>query len=328
MFSEKFKNEQTFLAQYFESALKSNSKLNHSFILTGSDPLAQYYSALQIARVLNCEKGFFSDAMCSCTNCSWIKQNRHPAVITISPVDYTYGNKDSKTSTVISVNQTNYLKESLALSSAYYRVIIFTDASEDKSNEKQAEFIWNEYQNVLTPPVSQTDTDSKNIRSLWIPLPIKYETFNPAAPNSILKLIEEPEDRIIFFFLTNDKENIIDTIISRSQVLPVKNYKHLHIYNEIINQFIEFLPPRSYENAVYLSEKFIEISKTENISVEELIESIQTHYNSLLKNNINNRETSSTIINSIKKTEQAKIELSKYITPQNVLDNMFFNLIN
>lgn len=327
MFSEKFKKDQGFLSQYFESALKSNSKLNHSFVLTGSDMMAQYQTSMEIAKALNCQYGFFSDNNCSCTNCTWIKQNRHPAVITISPIDYTYGNKDSKPSTVISVNQTNYLKESLALSSQYYRVIIFTDATEDKSKEKQAELLWKEYEDILKPPASQTDNEDRNSRNLWMPLPIKYETFNPAAPNSILKLIEEPEDKIIFFFLTKDKENIIDTIISRSQVLPVKSNKKTYILNEIINQLKDFLPPKSYENAIYLAEKSLEISKQENINAEELVESIQTYYTNLLQANMENRNYSLKLIKYIEIIERAKIELSKYITPQNVLDNLFFELI-
>jgi DNA polymerase III gamma/tau subunit len=327
MFTDKFNNDQTFLSQYFESALKNNSRLNHSFVFTGSDSLAQYFAAMQIAKVLNCKNGYFSDNNCTCTNCLWINQNRHPAVITISPIDYTYGNKDSKPSTVISVNQTTYLKESLSKTSAYYRVIIFTDALEDKSNEKNAEILWNDYHGLMNPPASQSDNDPKSIRPLWIPAPIKQETFNSAAPNSILKIIEEPEDRIIFFFLTNDKENIIDTIISRSQILPVKSYRNPQIYSEIINYFSEYFPLQSHESAINLSEKLLEISKQDNISIEELLESIQIYHKHLLEANTTDRTASLAIINSINKIEQSKKELSKYITPQNVLDSLVFSLI-
>jgi len=80
MFSEKLKTEQPFATKFFEAALNSkNGKLSHAYMLTGSDPMAQYNLAMRIAKILNCQNNASAD--CTCTNCNWIKQNRHPAVI-------------------------------------------------------------------------------------------------------------------------------------------------------------------------------------------------------------------------------------------------------
>ncbi len=48
---------------------------------------------------------------------------------------------------------------------------------------------------------------------------LSAEDLNPSSANTILKFLEEPEDDILGFFLTNNKENIIDTIRSRCQII-------------------------------------------------------------------------------------------------------------
>ena len=45
------------------------------------------------------------------------------------------------------------------------------------------------------------------------------ESLNASSANTILKFLEEPEDNILGFFITNNKENVIDTIRSRCQII-------------------------------------------------------------------------------------------------------------
>ncbi len=45
------------------------------------------------------------------------------------------------------------------------------------------------------------------------------EYLNSASANTMLKFLEEPEEYIIGFFITNNKENVLDTIKSRCQIL-------------------------------------------------------------------------------------------------------------
>ena len=160
MFNEKFKKNHQFETNFFEAAINSasSSRLSHAFLLSGSDSVAQYYLAIQVARFLNCEKDNLDD--CECVNCSWISQNRHPAVITISPIDYTYGNKDGKSSNVISVGQARYLKKELANSSQYHRIIIFTDAVEGNEYERKFKLHYKNYEELSSPPGDNSEKES------------------------------------------------------------------------------------------------------------------------------------------------------------------------
>lgn len=49
------------------------------------------------------------------------------------------------------------------------------------------------------------------------------DKLNPASANTILKFLEEPEEGIIAILLTNNRYKILDTIISRCQVLSLKS---------------------------------------------------------------------------------------------------------
>ncbi len=48
---------------------------------------------------------------------------------------------------------------------------------------------------------------------------LNAEALNASSANTMLKFLEEPEDNILGFFLTNNKENMIDTIKSRCQII-------------------------------------------------------------------------------------------------------------
>lgn len=50
----------------------------------------------------------------------------------------------------------------------------------------------------------------------------KADKLNLAAANSILKFLEEPEDNIVAILLTKNRYQIIDTILSRCQIIALK----------------------------------------------------------------------------------------------------------
>lgn len=61
------------------------------------------------------------------------------------------------------------------------------------------------------------------------------ENMTPEALNSILKFLEEPECEIYAFLTTNNENNILPTIISRCQVLHLKQVNQQEVINSAIN---------------------------------------------------------------------------------------------
>ena len=64
------------------------------------------------------------------------------------------------------------------------------------------------------------------------------EKFNPSSANTILKFLEEPEEDIIAILLTNDRYHVIDTILSRCQILTLKENRMI---NSIDNNTVDLL---------------------------------------------------------------------------------------
>ena len=74
----------SYLSNFFKTAIEQD-RLFHSIILYGSNNLIQYAMAMELARQLNCLEDKRED--CNCQNCRWIRENKHPAIMTISKID-------------------------------------------------------------------------------------------------------------------------------------------------------------------------------------------------------------------------------------------------
>ena len=181
------KEEYPFLMKYFNSGIKAGQKnIAHCILFYGSDIQAQYDLALEIARMLNCT-GDHTES-CQCLNCKWIRENNHPAVLTISKVDNKPSDDTSKT--VISIDQARMIKNDLLVTSDYHRVLIFCD--KDKEGNLQG---------------------------------LNQQNFQSDAANALLKTFEEPPSNTTFFFLTKDKSDVITTVVSRAQCFYVPSMK-------------------------------------------------------------------------------------------------------
>lgn len=109
------------------------------------------------------------------------------------------------------------------------------------------------------PSFIKVDPDGTQIKKMQIqdvidrfqtiPIFSKYNIYvinecdklNTSSANSLLKFLEEPEDNILGFYLTNNKMNVISTIRSRCQEcniyyeLETNNFKYLDIIKEYLN---------------------------------------------------------------------------------------------
>ena len=322
MFNEKIKINQPFATKFFEAALNlDNGKLSHAYMFTGSDSMAQYNLAMQIAKILNCQN---KTDDCTSTNCNWIRQNRHPAVITISPIDYCYGNEGGKPKTEITIAQSRYLKHALSNASQYHRVIIFTDAEEGKEQESKASALWQNYKDQLTPPSLDM---SDATRDSWIPKPLTTKVFDSAPANALLKTIEEPAGNITFFFLTKDKEDMIETIVSRTQVIPVPAQNRETLDLKILENFFMVFPPKNSAEALSYSERLIEVAKENCCTEEDLLILMQEYMRKFLRENAENTVVSAKIIENIHKIQHAQDELANYVNTQAVFDSLMMGLI-
>ncbi len=99
------------------------------------------------------------------------------------------------------------------------------------------------------------------------------EKLNGYSANTILKFLEEPEDDIIAFLLTDNRYHVLDTIISRCQVLSLKNDTSTYHYDDQLLDFIDcIIHPKNFfiKYNYYVKEVFLD----KNI-VKEYLENIE-----------------------------------------------------
>lgn len=99
------------------------------------------------------------------------------------------------------------------------------------------------------------------------------EKIRESLANTLLKFIEEPEEEIIAILVTDNKAKILDTIISRCQVVSLKNTNSTYEldkneYNdEIISNTINFInnyEEKKLETIIYANELFHSHMKDRN----------------------------------------------------------------
>lgn len=289
MFTKELQDKYPFLTDYFEQGLKNPLRsIAHSILFYGHDVSVQYDLATEIARVLNCNEEKNVD--CSCINCNWIKERQHPAVLTISKIDNKPSDDDAKT--VISIKQSQMIKNSLLNTSDYHRVFIFCDAKME--GEK------------------------------WVPLGLNETNFHTEPANALLKIIEEPPANTTFFFLTRDKNDLIETIISRSQSFFVPSYDLSNKNYSLIEELFEDYPQVERKKSLDLAQNLFSLSKEHG--VEKILDEVQNFLNILLKSNLDDNSLKSKILSDIKVVEFAKKQINSHITPQLAFEDMCLNM--
>lgn len=281
------KEEYPFLMKYFNNGISSqNRQISHCILFYGSDIQSQYDLALKVARMLNCT-GDHTDT-CQCLNCKWIRENNHPAVLTISKVDNKPSDDTSKT--VISIDQARMIKNDLLVTSDYHRVLIFCDKDKDG-----------------------------NVQGL------NQQNFQADAANALLKTFEEPPSNTTFIFLTKDKSDMITTVVSRAQCFYVPSMKDEDRDFSLVKDAMDGYLELERNEVLDFNDKILDITKM--LDPLEVFTQMQNYIEALLKSNLDNMSLKVKLISDIKAIETAKKEFRLNINIQTIVETLSFKLI-
>lgn len=273
--------------KYFNNGINSTGKnIAHCILFYGSDIQAQYDLALEIARMLNCTGDHTPN--CQCLNCKWIRENNHPAVLTISKVDNKPSDDNSKT--VISIDQARMIKNDLLVTSDYHRVLIFCD--KDKEG---------------------------NVAGL------NQLNFQADAANALLKTFEEPPSNTTFFFLTKDKSDMITTVVSRAQCFYVPSMQDEDRDFSFVKDAMDGYLELERNEVLDFNDKILDLAKM--IEPQIVFTQMQNYIEFLLKANIDNLSLKVKLIADLKAIEKAKQENRLNINIQTIVETLSFKLI-
>ncbi|MBR6162340.1 hypothetical protein IKQ26_00385 [bacterium] len=304
-----FEKHYDYLLNYLEGAIQKDH-LSPSIILEGSDVLTQYALALEIARRLNCIEDGNKD--CRCRNCNWIRENKHPAVNTVSKID----NKTDDKMTVISEEQVKNILDTLINPSDFHRVFIFCDA-QIKPPTAIEEKRLNHFR-VLGFNTPQEDTE----KGTWYPSGLNFGCFGDTAANSMLKSIEEPPERVTFIFLTENRNDLISTVISRSQTFIVPAFEReeydLSFFSQVLNNYPSF----SYSEAIPFSQALLKYQKDSGYTIFYILDCMQQYIKELIKSNLNNEPFVKKGYRDIEKLEEFKKMSDAFIKDNVIYENL------
>lgn len=285
-----------FLMKYFKGGIERPDKnIAHCILFYGENLQAQYELALEIARLLNCTKDRMPD--CDCLNCRWIRENKHPAVQTVSKYDYVEKSatdtEDVTNKKAIKIEQARAIKNSLLTTSDYHRVFIFCD--KDKEGE-----------------------DGKI-------LGLNFNNFQEATANALLKTFEEPPEGTTFFFLTKNKTDMLATIVSRAQCFFVPSTESQNrdysLVEDVMDGYLEL--PRN--EVLDLCDNLTELTKEHEL--DEVLDGMQNYLCALLKTSLSNPMLRLKLIKDITAVEHAKQESKLKMDSASILETLCFALV-
>ena len=171
-----------------------NNRLPHAFLFYGNEGTGKEAFAIELARLLNCEKGPFT--VCgSCSQCVKIEKLQHPDVHFIFPTPTGSTIKPEAIAEVLKEKAENPYRQTRFPGK---NTFIGIDTIRDLKREARFKLYEGKKKVFI---ISQA------------------EAMRPEAANALLKLLEEPPDNLMLILITSHLHRILPTIRSRCQLI-------------------------------------------------------------------------------------------------------------
>ena len=190
-------------------AVKTNHSA-HAQLFVGAEGALNLPLALAYAAYLHCENKGADDSCGVCAACSKNAKYIHPDTHFVFPLSNVKGEKDEeRLRSEITKTWRSFLLEqpfgNLDDWCNYY------------GGEDKLAIISKDASREIIKTLSLKPFESKNkVMIIWQP-----ESMHPSAANGILKILEEPSPNTFFILVTNAADQLIPTIISRTQIVTV-----------------------------------------------------------------------------------------------------------
>lgn len=186
-------------------SMPAQNRLPHAMLFSGPEGSGNLAAAVAFSQYLLCKDKQAGDSCGNCPSCLKAKKLTHPDIHFSFPIALS---KKTRTSE----NLISEFREAF-LENPY---LSLNDWFNEISAENKQPIIPVDESNNIIKQLSYTSFEgSYKIIIIWQP-----EKMNQEAANSLLKILEEPPDKTLFFLVSTTPENLLSTILSRVQQIP------------------------------------------------------------------------------------------------------------
>ena len=202
-------------------------RVPHAQLFLGSKGSSNLALALAFAQYVGCTNKQEEDSCGVCPSCVKHKTFSHPDLHFVFPVATTASVKTKPVSK-------NFLGEWRVLleDNAYFS--LFDWLKHIGVENKQGIISVEESAHIMKDlSLKPYESDTK-IMLIWMP-----EKMNVQAANKLLKIIEEPPHKTLFLLVAESAENMLATVLSRTQLLKVPRYSDEEVMNYLMSRGVE-----------------------------------------------------------------------------------------
>lgn len=185
----------------------AEQRVPHALLLRGPEGVGKLALALAYAQYINCENKSAADSCGTCPSCVKYNKMAHPDLHMVFPI--IKGNKQSVVcDDFVSEFRTAVLRNPYLSDQEWYACIA--------DDAKQGMIYANESQEIIRKLSLKTYESEYKVMLIWLP-----EKMNITCANKLLKILEEPPAKTLFLLVSNQPDEMITTILSRTQPVHV-----------------------------------------------------------------------------------------------------------
>ena len=245
------------LKQQLISTVKEN-RVSHSQLFLGPEGSGSLALAVAYAQYINCENKQEQDSCGTCPSCLKYEKLIHPDLHFSYPF---FAKKAEETASTYMEEWRKAFLENPYLSLTHWR-------SQLEAENKQANINIAEAHDIIKKLSLKAFEAEYKVLIMWLP------EYLDTQGNALLKLIEEPPAKTLFLLVAENQDKILNTIISRTQLVKVNKLNHEELSSYLIQEK-NIDPTRAHEIAFIadgnIQEAIDQLAEDSNANFDMLI---------------------------------------------------------
>lgn len=214
------------IKQRLIQSVKDN-RVSHAQLFLGPEGSGKLALAVAYAQYINCRNRTMEDSCGVCPSCNKYNKLIHPDLHFLYPVNKTKEVDEKK------VGSLDFILpwRQFLLSNGLY--VTLPDWYDTIGIEKKQGFISAEDADSVNRTLAYKAYEAEyKVMIIWM-----VEKMNTTAANKLLKNLEEPPDKTLFILISEDHDQVISTIISRTQLIKIPRVDDESMVSRIQSRF-------------------------------------------------------------------------------------------